>query len=45
VRKNILKEILAWWHTDCRFCQKARLMITWLLLMLIADYFWFKLLF
>ncbi|WP_268875713.1 hypothetical protein [Cognaticolwellia aestuarii] len=32
-----------WWHTDCQFCRKARMIILWLILMLIADALWFGL--
>ena len=36
---------LKWWQTDCPFCQKFRLLLFWLGLMLVADYFIFQLLF
>ncbi|WP_257172113.1 hypothetical protein [Colwellia sp. M166] len=32
-----------WWHTDCQFCRKARMIIFWLILMLAADALWFGL--
>ena len=40
-----LKRLTQWWHTDCQFCLRARRIIFWLLLMLVADYFWFHLIF
>ncbi|MCO4798396.1 MAG: hypothetical protein KC484_04225 [Colwelliaceae bacterium] len=32
------------WHTDCEFCRKSRMILFWLILMIIADAFWFHLL-
>ncbi len=34
-----------WWQSDCAICLKTRRLLLWLLLMLLADYFWFHLLF
>lgn len=38
------KSWFAWWHTQCQYCKKARMLIFWLLLMLLADAMWFNLL-
>jgi len=38
------KTWLQWWHTDCAFCRKARMIILWIILMVIADVMWFHLL-
>ena len=35
---------VSWWHTQCPYCKKARMLIFWLLLMLLADAMWFNLL-
>ncbi len=43
--KNLSKKMAKWWHTDCQFCRRARLIIIWLVVMLLADAFWFHLIF
>ncbi|MBL4909392.1 MAG: hypothetical protein JKX78_05110 [Alteromonadaceae bacterium] len=40
--KSTLKQ---WWHTDCKFCQKTRLIVFWLVIMFVGDAFWFHLIF
>lgn len=40
-----LEQVKKWWHTDCAFCKKTRLLLLWFILMLVVDYFWFHLLF
>lgn len=38
------KKWFSWWHTECQYCKKARMIILWLTLMLIVDFMWFHLL-
>jgi len=38
-------QLRQWWHTDCTFCKKMRLLLFWFIVMLLADSLWFHLLF
>jgi hypothetical protein len=38
------KSLVEWWHTDCKYCRKARMIFLWLILMIVADAMWFHLL-
>jgi len=44
-KTTLMTQLKHWWQTDCPFCKKARLLLVWLLLMGVVDYFWFHLLF
>lgn len=41
----MLAQLKKWWHTDCAFCRKARYTLLWVLLMFLADYYVFHLIF
>jgi len=41
-KKSFLKQ---WWHTDCKLCQKTRLFVLWVVIMLVIDALWFHLIF
>jgi hypothetical protein len=29
------QKVLKWWHTDCAFCRRSRLIVIWGILMLV----------